>query len=230
MDKRGRPGFVEFTLEIPIEIAEHLIKHSQEIVRELTQVVKRYHQNPPVSSSKTEKSAEEIVCDRQNDLKIIGRVGYRLFRRRLNTDGYFTVSGTIQKRTQELSQLKWRSLVIKDIADELSVSFFEAELSIRKFRSDLQKKIKPRRAQAIIRLYLNGSSNAEIAERLSVSTTFVSNFLKDNKEHIRNLFKALPESHKPLKRNKRGKLPGKPLSVAKKHPETPSGKQSGESN
>ena len=27
MDKRGRPGFVEFTLEIPVEVSEHLSQH-----------------------------------------------------------------------------------------------------------------------------------------------------------------------------------------------------------
>ncbi len=80
MDKRGRPGFVEFTLEIQIEVAEYLTQHGQKVIEGLQRAVTRYHRNLPVAPSKNEKSHDDIYVERQNEFKAICRTGYRLLR------------------------------------------------------------------------------------------------------------------------------------------------------
>ena len=55
MDKRGRPGFVEFTLEIQIEVAEYLTQHGQKVIEGLQRAVTRYNRNSPVASSKMKR-------------------------------------------------------------------------------------------------------------------------------------------------------------------------------
>ena len=229
MDKRGRPGFVTFTLDIPIEVAEYLTKHGQEVINGLQRAVTRYHQNPPIDPAKGQKTAEDLAGDRRAIFKAHGRNGYRRYRRLIDTDGYFTTEGVIRGRAN-LSRPQWRKLILNDIADELGIPHDLAELAIRKFRADLNSRIKPRREQAITRLFLEGLSNRNIADRVGVSVTHVVNFIKANREHLRTLFRELPEGHKLLKRKKRLKVPGSSQRQTENAPGNLPGKHTGDSN
>ncbi len=61
MDKRGCLGFVEFTIEIPIEVAEHLTQHGQNFIDGLQRAVIRYNRNSSVDPSINEKTYEPLA-------------------------------------------------------------------------------------------------------------------------------------------------------------------------
>lgn len=104
MDKRGRHGYITINLEVPIEVAEYLTKHGPDLIQALRTAVKRYYRNPPSDPSKEESTNVDAVKDSLDKLKSVGRHAYRLYRRRIRTDGYFYSNGEIRSRSRKLSQ------------------------------------------------------------------------------------------------------------------------------
>ncbi len=231
-ERDPRKGCVIVSVQLPRHLADLLAERRGDFMAIIELLGHECQHLPPTAEAQAEADQliEQKERERRDKTKKLGRSGYRLYRRRIRTDGYLNAHSEHRDRPARLSKAQWRCIVMADIAEELGVSRELMELAISWFRKELLAKIKPRRDQAIIRLYLIGASNAEIADRVSVSTSFVSSFLKDNKDHIWNLFKALPETCKPLKRKERDVLPGNSLRADKKIPEKHLGKPPGESN
>jgi|GEM_PF-5392905 len=123
------------------------------------------------------RKRKKIKQERYAQFIKVGRIGYRLYRLRIKTNGYHTSSGKFQDRPAKLSKVQWRRIIHNDIAEEIGVLRPYVELAISKFRKELFAKIKTRRERAIIQLYHEGLKNHEIADRVSVSSTTVERYL-----------------------------------------------------
>jgi len=58
MDKRGRPGYVNFTIEIPIETVEYPLGHGNNFINKLKRAVSQYHSDPCPDPAKAQKTRE----------------------------------------------------------------------------------------------------------------------------------------------------------------------------
>lgn len=192
MTKRERPGYATITLEVPIEVAEWLAVSGEHLGQIAALAAARARYN-------SDAAKEERACNvkaRQAELRNLGRVGYRLFRR-------FGGGKNITKRRP----------LIHQIAHDLSVDPQALELAIVAFKRGLETKLRDRRIREIARLYWLGFSNREIADRLKVHKNTVSNYLRDHKAEVQAFAREHPGIVKSLKGKEKGALPGKSLGA-----------------
>ena len=213
MTERGRFGWITVKIDLPIEVAEHLARHGNDFLRKISRAIDDYHRSPPHDPSKGEPSIEDKLQERQVYLLRIGRSGYRALRQRIETFAYFDDQGNLQSRSGQ-SKLAWQRIIIRDLASDFGVSFDVLEFAISRFRKELKPKVKARRDKTIIRLYLSGYSNREIAEKVSVHSNTIARFLRTRREDIKTYAREHPETYNSLKYKENGKLPGKPREQA----------------
>ncbi len=170
MDKRKpRPGCVHVTVQLPRELADLLAERRGDFMAIIEMVGRECEQLPPVAEVQAEADRQraERWQQRQAEIRKLGRIGFRLYRKRVDTSGYIKIDGDFRERLARFSRAQWRRLVFTDIAEELDVHRELIELAITRFRSELFSKIKPRRDQAIFRLYSQGLPEREIASSMS---------------------------------------------------------------
>ena len=81
MDKRNHER-VTVTLELPVEVAEFLIRDGKELLKAVQLGLNHYRQNPPAEiAEKAHQAKEQQSQDRARKLVLLGRSGYRLLRR-----------------------------------------------------------------------------------------------------------------------------------------------------
>ncbi len=195
-------GFVIVSVELPIDVADLLSERQGDLITVIEALGRECGRLPPTSDARAEadRLREQKAQDRQAEIRKIGRSGYRLYRRRISTDGYINVHCEYRDRPARLSKAQWRCLVIAGIAEELGVSKTLMELAIPRFRNELHAKIKPRRNHAVTRLFNEGLSDREIADRINISITTIIRYRDANLDEIQKL----PGCRKSLKKRKRG--------------------------
>lgn len=187
MTKRARPGYATLTLEVPIEVAEWLATYGEH----LSQIAALAAGKARFNSEDAKEARAFNLKARQAELRTLGRIGYRLFRR-------FGGGKNLAKR---------RSL-IEQIACDLKVDPKTLELTVGNFKRSIEAKVRLRRSREITRLYLGGCTNKEIAERLKVHKNTVSTYLKEHKAEIKAYALEHPESYNALKNKENGNVPG----------------------
>ncbi len=191
-EREPRKGYVIVSVELPRDVADLLADRQRDLVTIIETLGHQCRCLPPTAEVQAEENRlrKQREQERQAYFKKLGRASYRLYRRRIKTNGYSKFDGEYRYRPAQLSKAQWRRLVVTDIAEELGVTRDTIELvALPRFSKELHDKIKPRRDQAIIRLYLDGRTNREIAARVKVSTTTVSRFLQENRDRLKELFK-----------------------------------------
>jgi DNA-binding CsgD family transcriptional regulator len=146
-----------------------------------------------------EETSPEFIAEQERrrnraiEFQNLCRAGYRLLRRRQMASGTITAGGSFHRFTGKDQQARRRPL-IQEIAWEFDRPAAFVDLTIKEFRRRLHDRIKARREAHIVRYYLEGLPNREIASRVGASVSTVAAFLSRSKAAIKA---ALPDTSEP---------------------------------
>jgi len=183
-EREPRPGCVYVNVQLPRHLADLLAERRGDFIAIIELLGRECQYLPPSVEVQAEADRlnEKKRQERQDRNTRFGRAGYRIYRRRIKTDGYQKADGDYRDRPAKFSQVQWRRIVIADIAEELGVQSSFMEFVLPRFHQELLAKIKPRRDKAITRLYRQGFRNQQIAERVSVSIATIDRFLRAHRK------------------------------------------------
>lgn len=178
MRKRLNVPTVSVTLELPVEVAEYLANHGEDLIREIRFALDDFKRNPPPDQAEERRQERERrSIEIQKAMAELGRRGYRMLRTRESAIEYRTREGHPRKPGNAEKQSNRRT-IIAEIAQELGKDREHVAHAIELFRHRFRIKLRDRRRREVWRLFQQGLTNKAISEGLKISLTSVVNDLK----------------------------------------------------
>ena len=162
---------VPLSVELPEKIVELLAEHGDEFVLALGKLVQeaKWAEKTEQARIRSEQFAQ-ILIQRKIDLLIEGRLYHRILRGLLDD---------IPKRIKGKTRTAYRNDFIAIIAYRNRLDIPHVDLEIKLHRRKFLAKFKQRRSREILRLFVDGLTDQEIASQLRIADWLVPRTLTE---------------------------------------------------